>query len=72
MQIEHLSVVRIIIPKDLRPVEAREKCLRTVMEVLRRFPEGLQLLDPEDDMEVTHIQDFCMVSIVDGCIRIRI
>jgi hypothetical protein len=26
--------------------------LRTVMEVLRRFPEGPQLLDPEDDMEV--------------------
>ncbi|KAG0569232.1 hypothetical protein KC19_6G075600 [Ceratodon purpureus] len=51
-QIEHLSVVRIFIPKDLRPVEARERCLRTVMEVLRRFPEGPQLLDPEDDMEV--------------------
>lgn len=52
MQIEHLSVVRIFIPKDLRPIEARERCLRTVMEVLRRFPEGPQLLDPEDDMEV--------------------
>jgi ATP-dependent RNA helicase DOB1 len=52
VQIEHLSVVRIFIPKDLRPVEARERCLRTVMEVLRRFPEGPQLLDPEDDMEV--------------------
>ncbi|XP_024395394.1 DExH-box ATP-dependent RNA helicase DExH9 [Physcomitrium patens] len=51
-QIEHLSVVRIFIPKDLRPVEARERCLRTVIEVLRRFPEGPQLLDPEDDMEV--------------------
>ena len=27
------------------------------MEVLRRFPEGPQLLDPEDDMEVL-IQSF--------------
>lgn len=51
-QLESLSAVRIYIPKDLRPIEAREKCKKTVLEVLRRFPDGIQLLDPEDDMQV--------------------
>lgn len=51
-QIESLSALRVYIPKDLRPVEARERCLKTVLEVLRRFPDGVQLLDPEDDMKV--------------------
>lgn len=53
MQVEHLSTVRIYIPKDLRPIEARERCLKTVLEVMRRFPDGPQLLDPEDDMDVS-------------------
>ncbi|XP_024538268.1 DExH-box ATP-dependent RNA helicase DExH9 [Selaginella moellendorffii] len=51
-QVESLSAVRIRIPRDLRPAEAREQTLRTVLEVLKRFPDGLQLLDPEDDMKV--------------------
>ncbi|KAL2622125.1 hypothetical protein R1flu_002330 [Riccia fluitans] len=51
-QLESLSAIRIHILKDLRPIEAREKCKKTVREVLRRFPKGLQLLDPEDDMQV--------------------
>lgn len=53
VQVEHLSTVRIYIPKDLRPIEARERCLKTVLEVMRRFPDGPQLLDPEDDMNVS-------------------
>lgn len=52
MQLDSLSAVRIYIPKDLRAIEPREHCRKTVSEVLRRFPDGIQLLDPEDDMQV--------------------
>lgn len=60
-QVENLSIVRIYIPKDLRPIEARERCLKTVLEVLRRFPEGPQLLDSEDDMKVSTFSAECHV-----------
>eukprot|EP00250_Pteridium_aquilinum_P006887 c16713_g1_i1 orf=90-3122(+) len=51
-QIEHLSAIRVNLAKDLRSLEARESFLKKVHEILRRFPEGLQMLDPEDDMQV--------------------
>ncbi|CAM6129641.1 unnamed protein product [Calypogeia fissa] len=51
-QLDNLSAIRIYIPKDLRAIEAREHCRKTVSEVLRRFPDGIRLLDPEDDMQV--------------------
>ena len=52
MQIENFSAIRIFLEKDLRNLEARESALKKVLEILRRFPEGLQMLDPEDDMQV--------------------
>ncbi|XP_052192176.1 DExH-box ATP-dependent RNA helicase DExH9 [Diospyros lotus] len=52
-QINSLSSVRLIIPKDLLPLEARENTLKKVLEVLSRFAkEGMPLLDPEEDMKV--------------------
>ncbi|KAL6990835.1 Exosome RNA helicase MTR4 [Sarracenia purpurea var. burkii] len=52
-QIDSLSTVRLIIPKDLLPLEARENTLKKVSEVLSRFAkEGMPLLDPEEDMKV--------------------
>lgn len=52
-QIYSLSTVRVIISKDLLPVEARENTLKKVSEVLSRFSkEGVPLLDPEEDMKV--------------------
>lgn len=51
-QIDSLSAIRIYIPKDLLSVEACENTLKKVQEVLNRFPDGVQLLDPEDDMQV--------------------
>ncbi|XP_073123860.1 DExH-box ATP-dependent RNA helicase DExH9 isoform X2 [Henckelia pumila] len=51
--IDFLSSIRVIIPKDLLPVKARENTLKKVSEVLDRFvKEGMPLLDPEDDMKV--------------------
>eukprot|EP00249_Psilotum_nudum_P015142 c25185_g1_i1 orf=109-2382(+) len=50
--VDNLSAIRVHIPKDLRPIEARELVLKRLVEVLHRFPDGVQLLDPEDDMLV--------------------
>ncbi|GFP95072.1 superkiller viralicidic activity 2-like 2 [Phtheirospermum japonicum] len=51
--IDSLSSIRLVIPKDLLPLEARENTLKKVSEVLNRFAkEGMPRLDPEDDMKV--------------------
>ncbi|XAR56255.1 RNA helicase [Bertholletia excelsa] len=52
-QIVNLSSVRLVIPKDLLPLEARENTLKKVSEVLSRFAKGgMPLLDPEEDMKI--------------------
>ncbi|KAK1313776.1 hypothetical protein QJS10_CPA06g01481 [Acorus calamus] len=52
-KIHSLSSVRLYIPKDLLPLEARENTLKKVSEVISRFSkDGMPLLDPEDDMKV--------------------
>jgi len=52
-QINTISSLRLYIPKDLLPLEARENTLKKVLETLTRFGEkGLPLLDPEEDMKV--------------------
>lgn len=52
-QIYSLSSVRLVIAKDLIPLQNRENTLKKVSEVLSRFSkEGMPLLDPEEDMKV--------------------
>ncbi|KAM7478206.1 hypothetical protein LguiA_026419 [Lonicera macranthoides] len=52
-QIDSLSSVRLVIAKDLLPLEARENTIKKVSEVLSRFSkEGMPLLDPEEDMKI--------------------
>lgn len=41
-----LSSVRINIPPDLRPPEARQNILFAVQELGKRYPQGLPKLDP--------------------------
>ena len=48
-----LSTVRVYLPKDLRPRDARDAMGDRLREVLRRFPTGLPLLDPVEDMQIT-------------------
>ena len=38
--------------QDLRPAEARTAVADSVGEVLARFPQGVPLLDPEEDMKI--------------------
>ncbi|GAB1608438.1 exosome RNA helicase MTR4-like [Argonauta hians] len=50
--ITSISSVRLYVPKDLRSVDSRLSVLKSVQEVQRRFPYGLPLLDPIDDMGI--------------------
>lgn len=51
--IEAISRLRIYMPKDLRELPARETAWKSVQEVQRRFPDGIPLLDPVQDMGIT-------------------
>jgi ATP-dependent RNA helicase DOB1 len=50
--IEGISHIRIFLPKDLRQDQARETVWKSVLEVQRRFPDGIALLDPIQNMEI--------------------
>ncbi|KAF4316428.1 hypothetical protein G195_010019 [Phytophthora kernoviae 00238/432] len=47
-----LSSLRVYIPKDLRTLESRQAVGKSVKEVTRRFPQGVPLLDPREDMDI--------------------
>ena len=47
-----VSSIRVYLPKDLRPRDARDAMGERVREVVRRFPAGLPLLDPVEDMQI--------------------
>ncbi|XP_073016250.1 DExH-box ATP-dependent RNA helicase DExH10 isoform X2 [Primulina eburnea] len=50
--ISAVSKLRISVPSDLRPVEARESILLAVQELEKRFFEGLPKLNPVKDMGI--------------------
>ncbi|XP_019418600.1 PREDICTED: DExH-box ATP-dependent RNA helicase DExH9 [Lupinus angustifolius] len=54
LQINTISSLRVYIPKDLLPLEARENTLKKVLQTLSRSNEkgGVPLLDPEEDMKI--------------------
>ena len=51
--VESLSHLRMHLPKDLRSAQARETVWKSVLEVHRRFPNGITLLDPIENMQIT-------------------
>ncbi|KAI3447288.1 hypothetical protein Pfo_003953 [Paulownia fortunei] len=50
--ISSLSKLRISVPSDLRPIEARQSILLAVQELEKRFPQGLPKLNPVKDMGI--------------------
>ena len=50
--IEGISHIRIILPKDLRQDQAKETVWKSVLEVNRRFTDGVPLLDPVQNMGI--------------------
>lgn len=47
-----LSHIRIFMPKDLRPLEGRQTAMKALGEVKKRFPDGIALLDPIENMGI--------------------
>ncbi|TFY77707.1 hypothetical protein EWM64_g6305 [Hericium alpestre] len=60
--VEGISHLRVFLPKDLRSSAARETAWKSLLEVQRRFPDGITFLDPIEDMK---IQDKQFKSLVD-------
>jgi ATP-dependent RNA helicase DOB1 len=50
--LDGISHIRIFLPKDLKPADARAQAFKALEEVKRRFPEGIGLLDPVENMGV--------------------
>lgn len=50
--ISSLAHIRIFMPKDLRPLEGRQTAMKALGEVKKRFPKGIALLDPIDNMGI--------------------
>ena len=51
-RVADVSSVRIHLPPDLRPKDARARALDIVGEVCRRYPNGVPCLDTEEDMKL--------------------
>ena len=50
--IDRISAVRLFVPQDAKPPEARRNIMKSLKEVKRRFPDGLPLLDPVKDLKI--------------------
>ncbi|KAH9728398.1 DExH-box ATP-dependent RNA helicase DExH10 [Citrus sinensis] len=50
--ISTLSKIRLSVPPDLRPLDARQSILLAVQELESRFPQGLPKLNPVKDMKI--------------------
>lgn len=44
--------MRLYFPKDLRSRDSRMSVLKSLQEVQKRFPDGIPLLDPIEDMGI--------------------
>ncbi|PQE23902.1 atp-dependent RNA helicase dob1 protein [Rutstroemia sp. NJR-2017a WRK4] len=51
--VEAIGHVRIFLPKDLHPSEQRNTVRKSLDEVKRRFPDGIAILDPIENMGIT-------------------
>ncbi|KAG8932975.1 ATP-dependent RNA helicase mtr4, partial [Tulasnella sp. 408] len=51
--IQDLSVLRVFLPKDLKPLSERQNAWKSLLEVQKRFPEGIPPLDPLKHMKIT-------------------
>ncbi|KAG0244204.1 ATP-dependent RNA helicase mtr4 [Actinomortierella wolfii] len=50
--LEAIGAPRIFLPKDLRSSDARHTVYKSVQELQRRFPDGVPLLDPVENMGI--------------------
>ncbi|KAG5437942.1 hypothetical protein PCANB_000288 [Pneumocystis canis] len=50
--IDGIGHIRIFLPKDLNPLDQRLTVYKSIEEVKRRFPDGIALLDPIENMNI--------------------
>ena len=50
--IQAISHIRVFLPKDLKSIDARNDIRKSLAEVTRRFPDGIALLDPIENMDI--------------------
>lgn len=50
--IQGISFIRLTIPKDVKPLGARREVGKQLVEVQRRFPDGIALVDPVENMGI--------------------
>ncbi|KAJ3107729.1 ATP-dependent RNA helicase mtr4 [Phlyctochytrium planicorne] len=48
-----MSSIRVFTPKELKTAESRNQLRKTIKEVEKRFPDGVPMLDPFEDMNIT-------------------
>ena len=51
--VESIGHVRIFLPQDLKSVDQRNTARKSIDEVKRRFPDGIAVLDPIENMGIT-------------------
>jgi ATP-dependent RNA helicase DOB1 len=61
--IEGISHLRIFLPKDLRQDTARETVWKSVLEIERRFPDGIAMLDPVENLGITDDKFSALVAV---------
>ncbi|XP_056146246.1 exosome RNA helicase MTR4 [Lampris incognitus] len=47
-----ISSIRVYLPRDLRSFDNRQRMFKSIQEVEKRFPDGIPLVDPIDDMGI--------------------
>uniref|UniRef100_A0A1B6MD42 Helicase ATP-binding domain-containing protein n=1 Tax=Graphocephala atropunctata TaxID=36148 RepID=A0A1B6MD42_9HEMI len=60
-QICQISSLRVHVPDDLTSPDKKKSVLKTIEQVVKRFPDGVPLLDPQTDMK---IKDHAFTNIV--------
>jgi ATP-dependent RNA helicase DOB1 len=50
--INQISSIRVFVARDLKSAENRKAAGKSLAEVAKRFPDGLPLLDPVEDMKI--------------------
>lgn len=50
--LDGISHIRIFLPKDLKPAEQRHNVYKSILEIKKRFPDGIALLDPIENMGI--------------------
>ena len=68
--VESISHLRVFMPPDLKDPNSRQGVLKSVNEVKRRFPDGIAVLDPIENMGITD-ESFKKLMRVSGLYALR-